>query len=573
MSFSKRLLEPLQIRRIGNIISILLLLSLTFSACTPLSTPDIEIVPAPRMEKPPPRTPTTIASQQELTVDRFDQSAEEWISFAEDGALSEVDQSPVGGLQWSVDVPPERIAVVKRDWSALAEADGLTIILTSLDRPTLLILSVHEVDGSAFSVVLPLEHGDLTQYSIAYEEFGLHADSEDENDGLDPEQLNSLSLIDFTAYISSPGSNRVLLEEIVLWEGAPDRTNITCSIPDSGEGPQNFRVGVDASFVPVGEQQGHSFWVADDRVDPLELLAANGANAFRLRLFVGEKGEFKLDFATELAKRAAQTGLKPYLILFLSDDWSDVNKQPAPAEWADLTLEERAEAIRKYSNETVQHFIHQGIKMDFYEIGNEIDYGIAGVFADTRHPRDPHSLRQSIWVNEAFLIKAAIEGVRTADPEAKILLHIATSWSPDFASAFFQAMIDLGVDYDYIGLSYYPSAFGSLTSIQLCVTLDRLSAELGKPIIIAETAYPAEPPTGGLFHDWRRSVYGYPLTPEGQAWWLMDFLEAMRGRGDVLGVYIFSPGFWFSGELWEPFALFDSEGRARPAVSSLNPGP
>ena len=573
MSFSKRVTEPPHIQRMANIIKFTLLLSLILSACAPAALIETEILPAPTLEKLPPRPPTSTAPQVELAVDRFDQSVGEWISFAQDGALSEVDPSSSGGLQWSVNVPPERIAVLKRDWSALAEADGLTMKLTSLDRPTLLILSVHEVDGSVFSVVLPLEYGDLTQYSVAYDEFGLQADSEDENDTLDPEQLNSLSLIDFTAYISSPGSNRVLLEEIVLWEGAPDRSNISCSIPDRGGGSQNFRVGVDASFVPVGERQGHSFWVGDDRIDPLELLAVNGANAFRLRLFVGEKGEFKLDFATEVAKRAAQNGLKPYLILFLSDDWADVNKQPAPAEWAHLTLEERAEAIRKYSHETTQHFIEQGITMDFYEIGNEIDYGVAGVFADTKHPRDPHTLRQSTWVDEAYLIKAAIEGVRVADPGAKILLHIATSWSPDFASAFFQTMTDLGVDYDYIGLSYYPSAFGPLTSIQLCATLDRLGAEVGKPIVIAETAYPAEPPTGGLFHDWRRSVYGYPLTPAGQAWWLKDFLEAMRGRGDVMGVYIFSPSFWFSGELWGPFALFDSQGRARPAVASLNPEP
>jgi arabinogalactan endo-1,4-beta-galactosidase len=560
-------------RRMANIIKFTLLLTLTLSACAPASPIEIEILPAPTLEKLPPRTPTIIASQQELAVDRFDQSAEDWVGIAEVGALSEVDQSPVGGLQWSVDVMPERIAVLNRDWPALAEADGLTIKMTSLDRAALLILGVHEADGSAYSVVLPLEHGDLTLYSVAYEEFGLIADSEDENDRLDPEQLISISFVDFTGYIASPGSNRVILEEIVLWKGAPDRTNITCSILGGVEGPQGFRVGVDASFVPVGEQQGHSFWVGDDRVDPLELFVANGANAFRLRLFVGEKGESKLDFATEVAKRVTPIGLKPYLILFLSDDWADVNKQPAPAEWADLTLEERAEAIRKYSHETVQHFIDQGITMDFYEIGNEIDYGIAGVFADTKHPRDPHTLRQTIWVDEAFLIKAAIDGVHKADPEAQILLHIATSWSPDFASAFFQAMADLGVDYDYAGLSYYPSVFGSPSAIQFCVTLDRLSAEVGKPIIIAETAYPAESPTGGLFNDWRRSLYGYPLTPEGQAWWLMDFLEAMRGRKDVLGVYLFSPGFWFSGELWGPFALFDNEGIARPAVASMNPGP
>ena len=290
MSFSKRVTEPPHIQRMANIIKFTLLLSLILSACAPAALIETEILPAPTLEKLPPRPPTSTAPQVELAVDRFDQSVGEWISFAQDGALSEVDPSSSGGLQWSVNVPPERIAVLKRDWSALAEADGLTMKLTSLDRPTLLILSVHEVDGSVFSVVLPLEYGDLTQYSVAYEEFGLQADSEDENDTLDPEQLNSLSLIDFTAYISSPGSNRVLLEEIVLWEGAPDRSNISCSIPDRGGGSQNFRVGVDASFVPVGERQGHSFWVGDDRIDPLELLAVNGANAFRLRLFVGEKG-------------------------------------------------------------------------------------------------------------------------------------------------------------------------------------------------------------------------------------------------------------------------------------------
>ncbi|MBE9507585.1 MAG: glycosyl hydrolase 53 family protein, partial [Chloroflexi bacterium] len=93
-----------------------------------------------------------------------------------------------------------------------------------------------------------------------------------------------------------------------------------------------------------------------------------------------------------------------------------------------------------------------------------------------------------------------------------------------------------------------------------------------KPIVIAETAYPAEPPTGGMFGDWRRALPGYPLTSEGQAWWLADLLVGLRARGDVLGVYYFSPGFWFSGELWSPFALFDGEGKPRPALASFDVG-
>ncbi|MCK4242871.1 MAG: glycosyl hydrolase 53 family protein [Dehalococcoidia bacterium] len=208
--------------------------------------------------------------------------------------------------------------------------------------------------------------------------------------------------------------------------------------------------------------------------------------------------------------------------------------------------------------------------LDFYEIGNEIDYGICGIFADATQPRDAASLRSAIWSDEARLIQAAIEGVREADPEAHILLHIASSWDPDFAVAFFQAMTDLGVEYDYVGLSYYPSAFGMVAAVRFCDTLDRLSTEIGKPIVVAETAYPAETPTGGMFGDWRRALPGYPLTPEGQAWWLADLLTGMYERGDVLGVYVFSPDFWFSGELWGPFALFDGEGEARPAVASFD---
>jgi hypothetical protein len=43
----------------------------------------------------------------------------------------------------------------------------------------------------------------------------------------------------------------------------------------------------------------------------------------------------------------------------------------------------------------------------------------------------------------------------------------------------------------------------------------------------------------------------------------------MQARGDVVGVYYFSPDFWFSGELWGPLALFDGDGKARPAVVSF----
>ena len=71
------------------------------------------------------------------------------------------------------------------------------------------------------------------------------------------------------------------------------------------------------------------------------------------------------------------------------------------------------------------------------------------------------------------------------------------------------------------------------------------------------------------FKDWSKSLPGYPITPKGQAFWITDFIAGMRDRSDVVGIYIFGPEFWFSGEVWSPFALFDEEGRARPAVASF----
>ncbi len=372
------------------------------------------------------------------------------------------------------------------------------------------------------------------------------------------------------SFTSAPRPNHVLIDEIVLWNGTPAMPDLACAGLDSAASSEHFRVGVDANYVTQGEKADHGFWIDGKRVDPLDLFAVNGANAFRVRLWVGEEGESRLEYAVNLAYRAQQAGLRPYLVMFLSEEWSDVNKQPAPARWADLTLDEQVRIVQQYTRETEQHFIDRGVLIDLYEIGNEIDYGICGVFADETQPRDPASLRSAIWPDQARLLQAAIEGVREADSEARFLLHIANSWSPEFASAFFQAMTDFGVEFDYVGLSYYPSSMGLPVAIRFCDTLNRLHTDIGKPIIIAETAYPAELPIGGMFGDWRRPFPGYAFTPEGQAWWLRDFLAGMRARGDVVGVYLFSPEFWFSGELWGPFALFDSKGEARPAIGSFN---
>jgi arabinogalactan endo-1,4-beta-galactosidase len=503
-----------------------------------------------------------------LTEENFEDGIDGWYGAADTGALSSIDWSPDEKLLWTVRTEMQQAAFILHHWPDLSNADGLSIRLTSENRTAFLVMGIQESDDSVYSLALFLEKADDIEYNVPFEAFSLQVDSVDENDSLDTSQLDRFSIIDISSHIANPGPNTISIDNITLWTGNPNIADFFCSGPDLQSTSDGFMLGIDASFIKQGEQPDRWFWVEDNRIDPMELFAVNGADSFRLRLFVGDKGDFKLDYATKIALRAQEAGLQPYLVLFLSDDWSDVNKQPVPAVWADLTFEERIEAVREYSRDITRHFIEQGIELDFYEIGNEIDYGICGVFADTDHPRNPELLREDTWPDEARLIKAAIQGVREVDPDARFMLHIAVMWDPGFAVAFYRSMLDFGVDFDYCGLSYYPTAFGMLTASRLCETLDRLH-DFGKPVIIAETAYPAVSPAGGPFEDWRHPVPGYPITPEGQAWWLYDFFRWMHDREDVLGVYVFSPDFWFSGEIFSAFALFDSEGRARPAIGSF----
>ncbi len=559
--------EKRQGRRVLSVIA--LLLSLACGEEAPTATaPAKPSVPT----LPPVATSTSAppASLTQLAVDSFDAGIEGWHSWGEEGALVEVAWDPTGQLLWSVDLQPATAAILIREWPELAGADGVTIRLRSRHRFSFLILAVQEADESGYGLILPLSAGRSTEYMLPFESFGLLDDSKDENGVLDSDQLSRLMIIDIAGFLGLPTPNEVEIGEVVLWSGTVAPFDLSCSAAGPATADADFRVGVDANYVPLGEQTGRDFTVGERSVDPIELFAANGADSFRVRLWLGDEGESKLSYATDVARRAQDAGLRPYLVLFLAEDWADVNKQPAPEAWADLSLDDRAEAIRSYTREAAQHFRDESVDIDFYEIGNEIDYGICGVFAEVTEERDPPSLRETIWPAEAQMIRSAIDGVREADPDARFMLHIANSWDPDFAVAFFQAMTDLGVTYDYVGLSLYPSAFGVAATSQFCSVLDALETEIGKPVILAETAYPAEPTTGGPFGDWRRPLPGYSLTSDGQARWVSDLLAGMRARSDVVGVYYFSPEFWFAGEVWGPFALFDGDGVARPAVGSFH---
>ena len=154
-----------------------------------------------------------------------------------------------------------------------------------------------------------------------------------------------------------------------------------------------------------------------------------------------------------------QAGLKPYLVIFLSDDWADLVKQPAPAEWKSLSNEQKLAAVEAYSEKVVRHMARNGIAIDLFEIGNEIDFGVCGEFEEEWPRRvSLEFMRTRVWPRMTPILKAAENGVRKAQPKAKFILHLAQWNNVEYCIAFWQAMQAAGVQLDYPGLSYFPSS-------------------------------------------------------------------------------------------------------------------
>lgn len=252
------------------------------------------------------------------------------------------------------------------------------------------------------------------------------------------------------------------------------------------------------------------------------------------------------------------------------------------------------------------------MEVNYWNLGNEVDFGTAGVAPQPapgacdgddgqsdwyRAPDgvDPAIgkqsvgslmvtfseqqriawLQQHVWPHTARLLEAAATGVRQVDPEARFATHISTSCSPEFAAVFFQAMQEHGFELDQLGLSVYPSAHEDATErvAGFIATVDRLQNDFSQPIFIAEFAYPAAAVTSGPFQDWNHPVDGYPISAEGQARLLRDITQWAVARG-LAGIRPWGVDLVMAG--WEPFALFESQGdqraRARPALRALMEG-
>ncbi len=218
-------------------------------------------------------------------------------------------------------------------------------------------------------------------------------------------------------------------------------------------------IGIDSNYALDMATRSRKWKNRSEPVDPFELFAKNGCQNVRIRLWVGDEGINRLNYATATALRAKQAGLKPYLVIFLSDEWADFVKQPAPAIWKRLTPEKKLAAVEAYAERVVRHMAKNDVEIATFEIGNEIDFGICGEFEEEWPRRvSLEFMRTRVWPRMVPILKAAQAGVLTAQPKAKFIVHLSQWNNVDYCIGFWQAMLAAQVQIDYPGLSYFPSS-------------------------------------------------------------------------------------------------------------------
>jgi arabinogalactan endo-1,4-beta-galactosidase len=327
--------------------------------------------------------------------------------------------------------------------------------------------------------------------------------------------------------------------------------------------------GVDVSSLLQVEAGGGIFYDAHGAPIPdvLIYLQSQGVNAVRLRLWhTPPDGVHDLDDNLTLARRIHANGMIFLLDIHYSDTWADPAHQTKPAAWADLSFTDLRQAVYDYTADVMQAFIAQNTPPDMVQIGNEIS---GGMLWD-----DGWVQGEAGWSNLALLLQAGADAVRHTSPHTRIMLHVDTGGDRLASQWFFDHIIGQ-VDFDIIGLSYYPWWAGGIHRLR--ATLNRLAYRYAKPIIVVETAYPW---TLAWADDTHNPVGAsdqlqpdYPATPDGQHHFLMDVITTITDTRDnmAMGFFYWEPAYISApahGSFWENLAQFDFDGRALPSLAA-----
>lgn len=313
-------------------------------------------------------------------------------------------------------------------------------------------------------------------------------------------------------------------------------------------------VGGDISLLTEYENAGAIYKDGEGKTikDMIPWCAEQGMNSMRVRVFVNPakyKEQHQNDTNSEtrydpnasqdiesvipLCKRIVASGMRLMIDFHYSDTWADPAKQWTPIDWQGLTDEQLYQKIYDYTRECLEKLKANGVIPTFIQTGNEISYGMLWGSVGTTSPKKVYTSSSANWDRFGNLLRQAGKACREVCPQAQIVIHTERVAQVNVLKDFYARMKSLGIDYDIIGLSYYPYFHGDMNVLDTALaTLQREYAD--KQIMIVETGYSYKWEVPGttitLTNKW-------PYSEEGQNKFATDLVNTLKKYDRVDGLY------------------------------------
>lgn len=305
----------------------------------------------------------------------------------------------------------------------------------------------------------------------------------------------------------------------------------------------DFIKGMDVSMLKELEEHGARYFLAGHETDLFHLLRQCGTNTIRLRIWTDPYDEQgnpygggvnDIETTLELAQRTVDAQMDFLLDFHYSDFWADPAKQIKPKAWKALSGSELETAVYLHTLDTLKTMKNHKLVPKYVQVGNEITKGLLWPDGHIDHTE-----------NMVRLLNAGSRAVREECPSARIVIHLDFGTDNRMYRDWFQRVEPYGLDYDVIGMSYYPHWNGSMSL--LLDNMNDISHRCQKDVMIAETSigYTLEDLgcKGTVYTAEQEQATGYPATPEGQRDFLKDLYQTVRSVKNSRGIGVF---------YWEP---------------------
>lgn len=322
----------------------------------------------------------------------------------------------------------------------------------------------------------------------------------------------------------------------------------------------DFYRGMDASAVLALENSGVKYYNFDgEKQDVFMTLAQAGVNYIRLRVWndpYDENGNGygggNNDVATAivLGQRATKYGMKVCIDFHYSDFWADPKKQFVPKAWEGMDIEEKSDALYNFTLESLTQLLDAGVNVGMVQIGNEINNGMSG-------ETDVANVRKLLTAGS----KAVREAAANSGKEILVAVHYTNIDDMKKLDTLLTGLQVKEIDYDIVGLSFYPYWHGTIEDLKNAIT--HIRNTYGKKVYVAENAYcyTAEDGDGSAnsVEGTDDLAEGYSASVQGQANEVRDVCAAASEAG-AEGVFYWE-GTWIpvgpadadNSDLWEKY--------------------